>query len=61
MRIRLAENFRAIFYAPLYAGRAPGFHAAEGVEIEWLGAATPGEGGAGLLDGTVDRGILGAL
>jgi NitT/TauT family transport system substrate-binding protein len=43
MRIRLAENFRAIFYAPLYAGRALGFHAAEGVEIEWLGAA-PGGG-----------------
>jgi NitT/TauT family transport system substrate-binding protein len=54
MRIRLAENFRAIFYAPFYAGRALGFHADEGVEVEWLAAATPGEGVAGLLEGTVD-------
>jgi NitT/TauT family transport system substrate-binding protein len=54
MRIRLAENFRAIFYAPFYASRALGFFADEGVEVEWLGAATPGEGVAGLLAGTVD-------
>jgi hypothetical protein len=47
MRIRLAENFRAIFYAPFYASRALGFHADEGVEVEWLAAATPGEGVAG--------------
>ena len=54
MPIRLAENFRAVFYAPFYASRALGFHADEGVEVEWLGAATPGEGVAGLLAGTVD-------
>ena len=54
MRIRLAENFRAIFYAPFYASRALGFHTDEGVEVDWLGAATPGEGVAGLLAGTVD-------
>jgi NitT/TauT family transport system substrate-binding protein len=54
MHIRMAENFRAVFYAPFYAGRALGFYADEGVEVEWRGAATPGEGVAGLLDGTVD-------
>jgi NitT/TauT family transport system substrate-binding protein len=54
MRIRLAENFRAVFYAPFYASRALGFPADEGVEVEWLAAATPAEGVAGLLDGTVD-------
>jgi len=54
MRIRLAENFRAIFYAPFYASRALGFFEDESVEVEWHGAATPGEGVAGLLAGTVD-------
>jgi NitT/TauT family transport system substrate-binding protein len=54
MRIRLAENFRAIFYAPFYASRALRFFEDEGVEVEWRGATTPGEGVAGLLDGTVD-------
>jgi NitT/TauT family transport system substrate-binding protein len=54
MRIRLAENFRAIFYAPFYASRALGFFADESVEVEWHAAATPGEGVSGLLAGTVD-------
>jgi NitT/TauT family transport system substrate-binding protein len=54
MRIKLAENFRAIFYAPFYATRALGFFADEGVDIEWIGSATPGEGVAGLVGGSVD-------
>jgi NitT/TauT family transport system substrate-binding protein len=54
MPIRLAENFRAVFYAPFYASRALGFYAAEGVEVEWIGVSAPGEGVAGLCDGTVD-------
>jgi NitT/TauT family transport system substrate-binding protein len=54
MRIRLAENFRAVFYAPFYAGRALGFYADEGVELEWLGVSTPGDGVVGLRNGTVD-------
>ena len=33
MRIKLKENFRAIFYAPYYAAQALGLYAREGVEI----------------------------
>ena len=54
MRIRLAENFRAVFYAPFYAALALGFYSREGVEIELVNSAVPGEGVAGLFDGTVD-------
>jgi NitT/TauT family transport system substrate-binding protein len=54
MRIRLAENFRAIFYAPFYAARSLGLFADEGVDVQWIGSATPGEGVAGLIAGTVD-------
>ena len=53
-RIRLAENFRAVFYAPFYACRALGFCEDEGVEVEWLGVSAPGDGVAGLRNGTVD-------
>ena len=53
-RIKVAENFRAVFYAPFYAGRALGFYADEGVELEWLGVSGPGDGVAGLRNGTVD-------
>ena len=31
MKIRLAENFRAVFYAPFYATQALGFYAREGI------------------------------
>ena len=54
MPIRLAENFRAVFYAPFYAMLALGLFAEEGVEIELVVSATPGDGVAGLLDGSVD-------
>jgi NitT/TauT family transport system substrate-binding protein len=54
MRIRFAENFRALFYAPFYAARALDLLADEGVEVEWLGSAAPGEGVAGLLEDAVD-------
>ena len=43
MKISLAENFRAIFYAPFYAMKALDFASREGVEIEWL---APGPAGA---------------
>src|ERR1700729_4190551 len=52
--LRLAENFRAAFYAPFYATLALGFYADEGVEIELVDSAIPGDGVAGLLDGSVD-------
>ena len=53
-RIKLAENFRAVFYAPFYAAHALGFYAREGVEIELLSSSAPGYGVTALLDGTVD-------
>ena len=34
MPIKLAENFRAVFYAPFYAAQSLGFYASEGVEVE---------------------------
>lgn len=54
MRIRLAENFRAVFYAPLYATDALGFYARESVDVELLSSSAPGDGVSALLDGTVD-------
>lgn len=54
MRIRLAENFRAVFYAPFYAAIGLGFHAREGLEIELVQSATPGAGTKALLDGSID-------
>jgi hypothetical protein len=41
MAISLAEKLRGLFYAPFYATRALGLFADEGVEVEWLGSATP--------------------
>ena len=40
MTIRLAENFRAVFYAPLYAAQALGLYAQEGVKVELMRAPT---------------------
>jgi NitT/TauT family transport system substrate-binding protein len=54
MPIKLAENFRAVFYAPFYATQALGYYDREGVEIELVNSSVPGDGVAGLLDGTVD-------
>jgi NitT/TauT family transport system substrate-binding protein len=54
MPIRLAENFRALFYAPFYAMLALGFYADEGVDIELVDSANPGDGVAALLEGSVD-------
>ncbi|HEV7981950.1 MAG TPA: ABC transporter substrate-binding protein [Xanthobacteraceae bacterium] len=54
MRIRLAENFRAVFYAPFYATQALGFYAREGVDVELIASSGPGDGVSALLGGTVD-------
>jgi NitT/TauT family transport system substrate-binding protein len=54
MKIRLAENFRAVFYAPFYATQALGLYAREGLEVEFVASAAPGDAVAGLLDGTID-------
>ena len=42
MKLRIAENFRAVFYAPFYAIRALGLAEREGLEIEWLPSDAPG-------------------
>ena len=42
MKLRIAENFRAVFYAPFYAIRALGFAATQGLEVEWLPSESPG-------------------
>jgi NitT/TauT family transport system substrate-binding protein len=54
MPIRLAENFRAPFYAPYYATKALGFYEREGVDVELLNSAAPGDAVSGLLNGTID-------
>jgi NitT/TauT family transport system substrate-binding protein len=54
MPIRLAENFRAVFYAPFYAAQSLGLYASEGVEVELVSSSTPGDGASALLDDTVD-------
>jgi NitT/TauT family transport system substrate-binding protein len=42
MKLRIAENFRAVFYAPFYAIRALGFAQREGLDVEWLASDVPG-------------------
>ena len=54
MKIKLAENFRAVFYAPFYAAQALGFYAREGVEIELLSSSVPGDAVTALLAGAID-------
>jgi NitT/TauT family transport system substrate-binding protein len=52
--IRLAENFRAVFYAPFYAAQALGFYAREGIEVELLSSPASAAAQKDFLDGTVD-------
>ena len=54
MTIRLAENFRAVFYAPFYAAHSLGFYASEGVEVELVNSSIPGDGVSALLAGAID-------
>jgi NitT/TauT family transport system substrate-binding protein len=54
MPIKLAENFRAVFYAPFYATHALGFHAREGVEVELLSSPAPAAAASSLYDGSID-------
>jgi NitT/TauT family transport system substrate-binding protein len=53
VKIKLGENFRAIFYAPFYALKVLDLAAREGVDIEWLATDSPG----GAIDG-VKRGVV---
>src|SRR5215471_8600759 len=52
MKLRLSENFRAVFYAPFYAVQA--FAASEGLDIELVTSAAPGDAVPRLLDGTIN-------
>jgi len=54
MAIKLAENFRAVFYAPFYAAQALGFYAREGVEIDLINSSAPAAAAPELLNGTID-------
>src|SRR5262249_57935238 len=54
MPIKLAENFRGVFYAPFYATHALGFYAREGVAVELLNSPAPAAAAASLYDGTID-------
>ena len=54
IRLRLAENFRAVFYAPFYATLALGHFASEGLDVTLVDSTAPGGGPAGLLAGHVD-------
>jgi NitT/TauT family transport system substrate-binding protein len=54
MQIKLAENFRAVFYAPFYATQALGFYTSEGVDVGLLSSPAPAAAASGLLDGTID-------
>ena len=56
MKISIAENFRAVFYAPFYALRSLDLAAREGLAIEWLPSAVPG----GPID-DVKRGRIDAM
>jgi NitT/TauT family transport system substrate-binding protein len=53
MKIKLAENFRAIFYAPFYALKILDLAAKEGIDIEWIESDLPG----GAID-DVKRGAI---
>lgn len=54
MKIKLAENFRAVFYAPFYATHALGLFKREGIEIELIDSPSPGSGIADMLAGKID-------
>jgi NitT/TauT family transport system substrate-binding protein len=54
MRIKLSENFRAVFYAPFYATHALGFYTSEGVAVDLLSSSAPGAATAGLLERSID-------
>jgi NitT/TauT family transport system substrate-binding protein len=54
LKIRLMENFRAIFYAPYYAIGALGFYANEGLDVELVSSDAPGDAIAHIINGTID-------
>jgi NitT/TauT family transport system substrate-binding protein len=54
VKIKLMENFRAVFYAPYYATQALGFYKSEGLDVELISSAAPGDAIAHLASGAID-------
>ena len=54
MKLRIAENFRAVFYAPYYALRTLGLAEREALEVEWLPSDAPGSTISEVKRGGVD-------
>lgn len=54
MKIKLMENFRAIFYAPYYAIHTLGLYKSEGIDVELITSDAPGDAVAHLINGTID-------
>ena len=54
MQITLQEGLRGLLYTPYYAALALGAYRREGVEVDFVSAATPADAPAGLFAGTVD-------
>src|SRR5262245_47129016 len=54
MPIRLAENFRAVFYVPFYAAQALGLYGREGIDIDMINSSVPGDAVNSLLAGAID-------
>src|SRR5947199_629679 len=52
--IKLAENFRAVFYAPFYAAVALRLYEQNGVPVKLVTFSHDGEGVSALVDGNVD-------
>ena len=54
MKLRISENFRAVFYAPFYAIRALGLPEREGLTVEWLNSDAPGSSIEQVKRGAID-------
>src|SRR3954467_11514141 len=54
MKLRISENFRAVFYAPFYAIRALGLPEREGLTVEWLNSEAPGSSIEQVKRGAID-------
>ena len=54
MRMRLAENFRAVFYAPFYATLELGYFKREGIDVDFVATSGPGGGPEALLKGDAE-------
>lgn len=53
MNIHLAENFRAVFYAPFYACLELGWFRDRGLEVNLIASPSPGAGIADMLRGDI--------